>query len=109
MATPPAKLPTRIYQAADCIYRRDPQRYHKLIVWCYDARKRHWSDDRIVRALVALDKKLAKGEAVEDWWPYLNRALAWIRTKELEKENDGYKTADLTSARSIMKKLFQDP
>jgi hypothetical protein len=105
---PRSALPNRIVEAADRVYSRDPQRYHKLIVWVHYARGHNWSDERIIRALDALNKKLATGEQCTDWWPYLNRALAWIRTRELQKENDGYKTADLTSARAIMKKLFKD-
>lgn len=104
----PSRLQTPVFVVADRIYQRDPHLFNKLVVWVHDARKRNWSEARIHRALLALEKKLAAGETVDDWWPYLNRALAWLRTRDLEKENDGYKHGDLTSARAIMKKLFSD-
>ena len=100
--------PSPALEAAQRIYERDPARYRKLIVWVHARRKQGWSDDRIHRALRALEAKLSKGEHVEDWWPYLDRALQWIRTRDLQKENDGYKHQAPNQLKVILKKIFSE-
>ena len=97
-----------IMEMAERVYQRDPTLYKKLIVWVHQSRKARWSDERIFRALRALDTKLAKGETVTDWWPYLNRALEWIRTRDLEKESEGYKHQRPNSIKAILKQLLHD-
>ena len=99
---------TETMRVADAIYKRDPARYRKLIVWVQSRRKQQWTEDRIYRALRALEAKLTKGEQCADWWPYLDRALQWIRTKDLQKENDGYKHQAPNQLKAILKKIFSE-
>lgn len=112
---PKSPLPTEIVEAANRVYVRDPQRYHKLVVWIHAARANGWPDALIVRALGALNLKLSKGEAVAEWWPFLQHALSYIarkveneRAAQHARVNDGYKHGDLTSFRSILKRLARE-
>lgn len=101
-------LPAALRLVADRVYRRDPVRFRRLIVWIHDAHKRNWSHDRIRRALLALDKRENEGKQIEAWWPWLNAALEKVRTLDLEKENDGFKTAAPNRIRAILGKIFRE-
>lgn len=106
--TPVAQLHDALLVVADRIYQRDKVRYRKLIVWVRDAQKRGWSTDRIRRALLALDKRESEGKAIDAWWPWLNAALAKIRTLDLERENDDYKTAQPNRIKAILAQIFRE-
>lgn len=93
---------------ADRLYQRDKARYSKLIVWIKTAIRNNWSVDRIRRALLALDKREAEGHQIESWWPWLNAALEKVRTLDLEKENDGYKTGQPNQIKAILAKIYKD-
>ena len=108
MAKVKSQKSDEIMEMADRIYQRDHALYKKLIVWVHQSRKAGWSEERIFRALRALDIKLQKGETVTDWWPYLNRAIEWIRTRDLERENEGYKHQRPNSIKAILQQLLHD-
>jgi len=105
---------------ADRLYQRDPARYAKLIVWIRDALKRGWSVDRIRRSLLALDKREVESARradqdgspsrppVDAWWPWLNAALEKVRTKDLEKENDGYKHGQPNHIKAIIAQVARE-
>ena len=93
---------------ADRIYRRDPARFRKLVVWIYTARGNRWSDDRIRKVLLALDAREAKGQEIEAWWPWCQAGLLKVRTQELEAEGQAYKQDDLNSLRAILGDIYRE-
>lgn len=105
---PVAQLHDALLVVADRLYQRDKVRYRKLIVWIRDAQKRGWSTDRIRRALLALDKRESDGKPIDAWWPWLNAALEKVRTLDLERENDGYKTGQPNRIKAILGQIFRE-
>lgn len=107
-----AKQPKRtdegIRTMANQIYQRDPQRFRKLPVWINTARKDGWAEAAIWQALVVFDQRDQVGDGIDAWWRYLFGLLRRLRTEQLVKESDGYKKQDLTSVRSIFRKLAQE-
>lgn len=95
-------------RVAERIYQRDTFRFRKLVVWIHTTRANNWSEERIYKALLALDKREGEGFPITDWWPWLNAALRKIRTMELQAESEGYKHGDLNSVKTILRKLFAD-
>ena len=103
----PKGLPPALRAVADRIYHRDPARFRKLVVWIATARCNRWSDDRIRKVLLALDKREAAGQQIETWWPWCQAALKKVRTQELEAAGQAYKHDDLNSVRAILGQIFR--
>ena len=101
-------LPHALRTVADRIYRRDRDRFRKLVVWIHTARRNRWSDDRIRKVLLALDAREAEGQQIEAWWPWCQAALLKVRTQELEAEGQAYKQDDLNSLRAILGDIFRE-
>lgn len=102
------RLKADILMTCDRIYQRDRARYAKLIVWVHTARKRKYADTYILRTLTILDTREAEGKPIQEWWPWCDRAIQYIRTRDKQGESQQYKKADFSSARAIMKELFKN-
>lgn len=79
----PKKLDPAIKAIADPIYRSDPGKYLKLIVWIKDKEKRDYPGEVIVSALNEFWTHEQKSK-VKDWWPYLEK----IFRKEFGRWNE---------------------
>lgn len=102
------RLKSDILMACDRIFQRDRVRFAKLIVWVHAARKRKYADTYILRTLTILDTREAEGKPITEWWPWCDRAIQYIRTRDKQGESQQYKKADFSSARAIMKELFKN-
>lgn len=112
MKTTPAPIQppttfTKILAITARIYARDRVRFRKLVIWIHSARKAQWSDERIYKALLALNKREEAGATVAEWWPWLTAALRKIRTMELQAESEAYKHGDANSIKAILKQIFR--
>ena len=111
-----AKELSPILLVLDRIYRRDPERFHRLIVWLKWAQKEAWPYELIFLALQALDKKELEDarrnapstERLVDWWPYLYTVMRRIRTKRLQAEGEQYKEYEPNSVSSIFQKILEN-
>ena len=92
---------------ADRLYKRDPARFKKIIVWVNWASKDGWPNEMMLEALQILEGKELSGAPVELWWPYLYRVMQKHRTQRLQREGEGYKKGDLNSIRSILSDVFR--
>lgn len=107
-AKEPKRIDEEIRTVANQIYQRDPQRFRKLPVWINTARKDGWDEAAIRQTLVVFDQRDRVGDGIGGWWRYLFGLLRRLRTEQLVNESDGYKKEDLTSVRSIFRKLAQE-
>lgn len=98
----------RIFAVADRIYRRDRRRFQKLIVWIKTVQKRGYELRYIREALEIVDQREARGERLEEWWPYLMAALRGNRTKKLQGESEQYKKGVPNSVKTLMAKIFKE-
>ena len=108
LPAPSPRLMAEILVCCERIYNRDRKRFAKLIVWVHSARKRKYEDRYILHALTILDKRESEGKPIAEWWPWCNRAIQYIRTRDKQGESQQYKKADFSSARAIMKELFKN-
>jgi hypothetical protein len=95
-----------IIRVIDRLWQRDRPRFRKLFPWLHTARRKGWTDARIYKALLALDAREAKGQGIDDWWPWLNAALEKVRTLELQAENDQHKREHPQSLKAILRHMM---
>lgn len=95
---PGRKLSPELKTAADPLYRSDPKRFDKLIIWIWRALKAGHEELDIVAALQNLERREKKLGAVDDWWKYLEgdngsgqNMIERARTRRLEGEASTYK------------------
>lgn len=70
------KIDPRIKVVADIIYKRDPIKYRKLIIWIREAEKYQFKTNVIEAALKEFEPK--SGE-IEKWYPYLDKIVSKIK------------------------------
>lgn len=99
--TEPRKLNAAIKAAADPIYKSDPEKFARLIVWIKEREKRDYPPEVIVASLKEFWRTEQKSK-IRDWWPYLNR----IFTKEYgqwhEAQSAKHKAEDAQFVRGLV-------
>ena len=85
---PGNKLSPELKAVVEPIYRRDPKRYARLILFIWQSQKAGYSDEVIADAFKAADKYL---DLISNWWPYMVKSLKQKHTRGFQKEAEGYK------------------
>lgn len=95
---PGQKLTPDLKAAADPLYRSDPKRFQKLIIWIWQKQKEGHIDVDISAVLRALRAREEKHGPVDDWWKYLQgengtgqSMVDRERSRRLEAEAEEYK------------------
>ena len=99
------KLEPGLKAVIDRIYRRDPERYRKLIFWVWWNQKRGWKNEVIAEAAAMADENL---DGAPDWWAYLTKLLPKASGRYHEKQAADYKKDDLNSIKQILAKVFEE-
>ena len=96
------KLNPIIAKETEPIYRRDPKRYERLIIWVWHNQRIGWPDEAIANALRMADAYL---DVAPNWWAYLTKVLPKAKAAAHEQESNEFKQGDLNSFKSIMKEI----
>ena len=69
-------LDPRIKEVADRIYKADPQKFGRLVVWIKTKQKEGFKDEVIALTLQSFE---SYAKDVKDWYPYLDRVILRVR------------------------------
>jgi len=101
-------LDPAIKQHCTRIYRSNPVKYKLLIKWVKTYQKKQYTDAMIAETL---SRYSVYRDHVKDWWPYLTKLLAKVRTGRLQAESKQYKTIskkELVRMRDVLKGIIDD-
>ena len=89
---------------ADRIFKSDPQRFLKLIVWIKDSLKEQYSPLAVATALMDFESQ-DKKQPIDKWWPYLDKVRTKAHAKMMQGESEQYKAADLTHVGAVLRRI----
>lgn len=92
-----------VLKIAERLYRRDKERFRKLIVWVNTKSKANVPAEQMLKALQALEQK-EHYAPVRDWWSYLEGTLDGIDRRE---EAVRLRRGDPTTVSSILAECFR--
>lgn len=95
------KLSDEIKRIADPIYRSNPVRFKRLIVWIKEKEKRDYPVETITTTLRLFWEREQKSKVAE-WWPYINRIFTKQWTAWNEEQSKKHKAADASFVRELV-------
>ncbi len=98
--------PERIAAAVERLYRRDPRRFGKLVVWVRTAAKRTYHPQDIAAALERLEEMEGRGIGPEPWWPYMVRMLQGIWRRRALAEHETYKRDAPNAMKAVLREVL---
>lgn len=98
------KLEPGLRAVIDKIYRRDPVRYKRVIVWVKRCQKLGWKDEAIREAATMGDSFI---DGAPNWFAYLTKLLPKAAGRTSETKSDEHKSADMALAVEFVEFLKQ--
>lgn len=99
---PGQKLTPSLKAIVEPIYRRNPKRYARLILWIWHHQRLGWEDEAIGEALRLAGPHL---DMADDYWKYLTSLMRKAKAAAVAKESDNHKSADMAIAKEFVEFL----
>lgn len=98
-------LAERIAGAVERLYRRDPRKYAKIVVWPRTAAKRGYEPEHLAAALERLEEMEKQGTGPAVWWPYLSQMMKRMRAEKTR--GDKYAKGNPNSFKAILRETLR--
>ena len=99
-------LAERIAAAVERLYRRDPARYAKLVVWGRTVKKQGHRAVDVAEALEHMEQLEDRGVRPDPWWPYMMKMLDGVRRRRELAEHERRKTLEPAGAKALLRNLL---
>jgi len=96
------KLDEVIKASADPIYKSNPEKFARLIVWIKEKEKRDYPVE-VITTTLRLFWEYEQKSKIADWWPYINRIFSKQYGRWNEEQAANHKAADSDFVRNLVR------